>query len=207
MRAPYESPTATSAGESRSTPATGRLAAAFNNMEESLVDARRTVEARTEELAMALRHLEEELDRHRQTVEERQKLHSLLQAVIDPSPALTFIKDRDGIWILANQTIAEIFGLTAQQKGGESEGGEQVRPAQMDRANPERVGRARVHDGREQAEREGDHHDRRPSALHRLDFACRRSLAPPASLAATFLLAPATASTHLRIYQQRPSPR
>ena len=96
----------------------GRLAAAFNNMEESLVDARQTVEARTEELATALRHLEEELDRHRQTAEERQKLHSLLQAVIDASPTLTFIKDRDGIWILANQTIADIYGLTAQQMVG-----------------------------------------------------------------------------------------
>ena len=41
--------------------------------------------------------------------------HSLLQAVIDASPTLTFIKDRDGIWILANQTMADIHGLTAQQ--------------------------------------------------------------------------------------------
>ena len=30
--------------------------------------------------------------------------HSLLQAVVDASPTLIFIKDRDGIWILANQT-------------------------------------------------------------------------------------------------------
>ena len=44
--------------------------------------------------------------------------HSLLQAVIDASPTLIFIKDRDGIWILANQTIADIHGLTAQQMIG-----------------------------------------------------------------------------------------
>ena len=44
--------------------------------------------------------------------------HSLLQAVIDASPALVFIKDRDGIWILANQTIADIYGLSPQQMIG-----------------------------------------------------------------------------------------
>ena len=79
--------------------------------------------ARIERLLPArTRELSEMNDRLRREAAERESAqsslgahHSLLQAVIDASPTLIFIKDRDGIWILANQTMADIYGLTAQQ--------------------------------------------------------------------------------------------
>src|SRR4030095_847302 len=93
----------------------------------------------------------------------------------------------------------------AAAPAGERRGQDGIFPVTgiVDSANPKRVGRARVCQAREQAEREGDQHDSGPSALHRLDSTRRRGLTPPADLAATFLLVLAAAATDLQIYSWR----
>jgi two-component system sensor histidine kinase/response regulator len=40
---------------------------------------------------------------------------ALLQRIIDASPTLIFIKDREGTFLLANQTMATVYGLTAER--------------------------------------------------------------------------------------------
>ena len=78
----------------------------------------RLVPARTRELSEMNERLRREAAEHESAQSSLGAHHSLLQAVIDASPTLIFIKDRDGIWVLANQTIADIHGLTAQQMIG-----------------------------------------------------------------------------------------
>jgi len=43
---------------------------------------------------------------------------ALLQRIIDASPTLIFIKDREGTFLLANQTMATVYGLTAERMTG-----------------------------------------------------------------------------------------
>jgi two-component system, sensor histidine kinase and response regulator len=45
---------------------------------------------------------------------------ALLQRIIDASPTLVFIKDREGTFLLANQTMATVYGLTAERMTGMS---------------------------------------------------------------------------------------
>ena len=78
----------------------------------------RLVSARTRELSEMNERLRREAAERESAQSSLGAHHSLLQAVVDASPTLIFIKDRDGIWILANQTIADIHGLTAQQMIG-----------------------------------------------------------------------------------------
>ena len=78
----------------------------------------RLVSARTRELSEMNERLRREAVERESAQSSLGAQHSLLQTVIDASPTLIFIKDRDGIWILANQTIADIYGLTAQQMVG-----------------------------------------------------------------------------------------
>ena len=80
----------------------------------------RLVAARTREQSETNERLRREATERESAQSSLGAHHSLLQAVIDASPTLTFIKDRDGIWILANQTMADIYGLTAQQMVGMS---------------------------------------------------------------------------------------
>jgi PAS domain-containing protein len=78
----------------------------------------RLVSARTRELSEMNERLRRQAAEHESAQSSLSAHHSLLQAVIDASPTLIFIKDRDGIWILANQTLADIYGLTPQQMVG-----------------------------------------------------------------------------------------
>ena len=78
----------------------------------------RLVSARTRELSEMNERLRRQAAERESAQSSLSAHHSLLQAVIDASPTLIFIKDRDGIWILANQTLADIYGLTAQQMVG-----------------------------------------------------------------------------------------
>src|SRR5688572_13898604 len=78
----------------------------------------RLVSARTRDLSEMNERLRQEAAERERAQSSLGAHHSLLQTVIDASPALIFIKDRAGIWILANQTIADIHGLTAQQMIG-----------------------------------------------------------------------------------------
>jgi PAS domain S-box-containing protein len=78
----------------------------------------RLVSARTCELSEMNERLRRQAAEHETAQSSLSAHHSLLQAVIDASPTLIFIKDRDGIWILANQTLADIYGLTPQQMVG-----------------------------------------------------------------------------------------
>jgi two-component system sensor histidine kinase/response regulator len=43
---------------------------------------------------------------------------ALLQRIIDACPTLIFIKDREGTFLLANQTMATVYGLTAERMTG-----------------------------------------------------------------------------------------
>src|SRR5207245_3453840 len=43
---------------------------------------------------------------------------ALRQRIIDASPTLIFIKDREGTFLLANQTMATVYGLTAERMTG-----------------------------------------------------------------------------------------
>ena len=78
----------------------------------------RMVSARTRELSEMNERLRRQAAERESAQSSLSAHHSLLQAVIDASPTLIFIKDRDGIWILANQTLADIYGLTPQQMVG-----------------------------------------------------------------------------------------
>jgi PAS domain S-box-containing protein len=75
----------------------------------------RLVAARTRELSEMNERLRREAAERESAQSSLDAHHALLQAVIDASPTLIFIKDRDGIWILANETLADIYGLTAEQ--------------------------------------------------------------------------------------------
>ena len=78
----------------------------------------RLVCARTDELSEMNKRLRWEAAEHESAQSSLSAHHSLLQAVIDASPTLIFIKDRDGTWVLANQTLADTYGLTGPQMVG-----------------------------------------------------------------------------------------
>ena len=78
----------------------------------------RLVCARTDELSEMNERLRWEAAEHESAQSSLSAHHSLLQAVIDASPTLIFIKDRDGTWVLANQTLADTYGLTGPQMVG-----------------------------------------------------------------------------------------
>jgi PAS domain S-box-containing protein len=78
----------------------------------------RLVTERTAALRQANEQLTTKLVEHHEAQTALAAQRALFQRVIDASPTLTFIKDREGINLLVNQTTATIYGLTVEQFTG-----------------------------------------------------------------------------------------
>jgi PAS domain S-box-containing protein len=82
----------------------GALARAFDHMREDLRllarDLEERVQARTGELESAHRQL--------------QRQHAFLRQVVDINPSFIFVKDRDGQFTLANQAVADAYGVSVE---------------------------------------------------------------------------------------------
>jgi PAS domain S-box-containing protein len=93
--------------------------------EEALATANERLEARVAERTEELECMNEEL---RVEMEERSKVEGqirtqkdFLRKVVDANPQLVFIKDWDGRFVLANQSVAQAYGTTPEQLEGKTD--------------------------------------------------------------------------------------
>ncbi|NJL20853.1 MAG: PAS domain-containing protein [Leptolyngbyaceae cyanobacterium SM1_3_5] len=101
----------------------GTLGRVFNQMIEQLRTLYSNLEAKVEERTLALKQLNDQLqveviDRKR-AEETLQQQQEFLRAVIDTDPNLIFVKDWQGCYLLANQAMANSYGLTVEELIGQ----------------------------------------------------------------------------------------
>jgi PAS domain S-box-containing protein len=83
---------------------------------------------RTAELRRANEELVAEIAQRRQAEDALRERERLIHAILDNSPALIFLKDREGRYLLINKEFEETFGVTQEEIRGKKD--EQVFPAE-----------------------------------------------------------------------------
>src|ERR1700676_1398468 len=83
---------------------------------------------RTAELRRANEELVAEIAQRKQAEDALRKRERLIHAILDNSPALIFLKDREGRYLLINKEFEETFGVTQEEIRGKKD--EQVFPAE-----------------------------------------------------------------------------
>lgn len=76
------------------------------------------VKERTQELEAANEKLQREAEEKEKIYEELQKQKDFLRMIIDASPSLIFVKDREGKFLLANESVARFYNMTTQDMEG-----------------------------------------------------------------------------------------
>ena len=91
-------------------------------VEETLRAARaeleRRVEARTAELSAANSRLEREIEERARAESQLHEGERRLQAIVDNAPAIIYLKDRDGRYLLVNRKFDELFAVDCAQVVG-----------------------------------------------------------------------------------------
>ncbi|MFN8286214.1 MAG: PAS domain S-box protein [Chitinophagales bacterium] len=76
------------------------------------------VKERTRELEAANEQLQREAKEKEKIYGELQKQKDFLRMIIDASPSLIFVKDKDGKFLLANESAAKFYNMTTQEMEG-----------------------------------------------------------------------------------------
>jgi PAS domain S-box-containing protein len=91
----------------------GQLARSFNDMSERLAGTYEEIRSKNEAL-------QRENAERRQAEAERRKTEDLLHGIVETIPALIFVKDLDGRFLLVNRHMAEVIGVDAASMLGKT---------------------------------------------------------------------------------------
>ncbi len=87
-------------------------------LQKKRIDAEKLTFSELQALAQTANKMLDQQEEHRQILEEKE---TMLRNIIDAHPHLIFIKDRQGRFILANKTVADIYGISTSDIVGKTD--------------------------------------------------------------------------------------
>lgn len=87
-------------------------------MQQHNLELEEKVKERTRELEEANLKLQQEAEEKQKIYEELQKQKDFLRLIIDSSPSLIFVKDEEGKFLVANESVAKFYNMTTQEMEG-----------------------------------------------------------------------------------------
>ncbi len=106
---------------------------AESELREAHEELERRVTERTAELAEANRLLKQEIAQRKLAQSELKAQKEFLQTVIDTTPNMIYVKDREGNFVLANQAHADFYGITVEEVLGHTTAQLNSYPADVER--------------------------------------------------------------------------